>query len=161
MKKCLHCERPISNKKKFCNKKCRDNYHYNKNKVEKICPTCNKKMITTKNKTFCSLQCSYKNREKTMKICPVCKKRFKGISNRIYCSKKCSDIVNNVKKGIKYSNCVVCGGYFKNFLDESKKTCSKECAGKLIDHTKELILMRAFATTDSNLASNYFIKRSK
>lgn len=156
MKKCLHCERPIDNKKKFCNKKCRDNYHYNKNKVEKTCPTCGKKMITTKNKSYCSLECSYANRKKTFKICPVCKKRFKGYNQRIYCSRKCSDIINNEKKGIKYDKCVVCGGLFKKIPNESKKTCSADCASNLIEHTKSLILTRAFVTSDIEIAKSYF-----
>lgn len=158
MKRCIHCGKEISSRKKFCDKKCSDNYYYNNNIVDKVCPTCKKTFRSTKNKVFCSVECSSRNRTKLMKLCPVCKRRFRGTRLQIYCSSKCSKIVNANKKGIKASKCIVCGALYKKYDKNNLKTCSPECGSKLVEHTKNFILMRAFITEDISFIKNKYFK---
>lgn len=159
MNNCLYCRKTIVENRKYCSKKCADNYHYEKSYTQKKCLKCGKDFIGRKNKKYCSDNCSKGNRNKIIKVCVVCKKRFKGSSNQIYCSKSCSDVVYDKNKGVKINRCLVCGGLYRNYDNNHLKTCSPECGANLVNHTKDLILMKSFITTDVEYIKKHYIRR--
>lgn len=85
IKKCLHCDNEFKTAnwdadRKFCSKKCRDEYTNIHNRVTKKCKICDNEFSCSKAegkwRVCCSSECSEKLKEiiesKVKKICVVC-----------------------------------------------------------------------------------------
>ena len=151
MKKCLYCSNNVELNKKFCSDKCRKNYHYHKNTVEKVCPVCSKTFIGTINKKYCSSSCKLKSVKKTLKTCPICNKRFKGRWDKKYCSNVCYRLSNDKTKGYVKEECYVCGRVYKKNIRSNTITCSPACGSKVVSLVSDSILKEMFNTTDEKI----------
>lgn len=158
MKKyCKNCNKEISSNKDFCSKSCKDKYNYN-NKVElKNCIICNKQFKGKRGQKVCSDKCKLRSQKKYFKICPICHKKFKGRGNSTYCSNTCYRISNDKSKGNIIKECLVCGKLFKNRVGSSIATCGPSCSSKLLDFTKEQILIAAFGTKEISIIKKEII----
>jgi hypothetical protein len=144
--KCLNCNKELKNRKKYCSRKCKHDFIQEKNK--KICEYCKNTFITpTKNRKFCSPECSNNaNKKKSRKKiqCKYCKKIFvrtKGdirVYNPKFCSIKCCQnylkdkkigIYKKIEKKLFNKKCECCNKEFQinNYRKKTARFCSQIC----------------------------------
>lgn len=107
---------------------------------EVTCTECDKKILTTRNRRFCSDVCAESHRIRTAK-CPVCldilseKGNMKG---RGFCSDSCKQ-KNQLKRAIESGNHIPCDFCGKKFIRKgySNRFCSNDCYNNHREKEKE------------------------
>lgn len=159
MKKCLVCEKEILNNRVYCSNSCKEKYRYKNTTYNKNCIICGKEICVTKGTSVCSKECYLKSQRNKVKTCPVCKSEFNSRGNGVYCSNMCYRIANNPKRGLKISNCEVCGGTFRSLKGYEELTCSDKCSSNLfytyINRTNKCV----FGTTNKRKIKNHLKAR--
>ena len=99
----------LTNKEKYCSKKCSRYKKYYKPKpmLRKICKECKKIFFTRRSiKIFCSTKCKdayHYTGTRYKKVCRECHKLFTtGKTYQFYCSKKCYRIKKNERSKKEY-----------------------------------------------------------
>lgn len=116
-----------SNRKrsKFCSSSCRSKDTRNKNKKDKYCLVCGKKIGPGQSK-YCSEEC---RNSRYLKTCKQCGEKFKkNYKFAKYCSHKCSHEAS--KKQSQLITCKYCGNEFEG--NKNRKYCSEKCS--CLDH---------------------------
>ena len=152
---CLNCGKKYKirksekaqNKKRFCSKKCKEDYQKAQYYETKRCVICGKEFtgLKSKNRLYCSAKCSNaakgngtelkcKECGKAFRVNP-CKKDYAKFCSKVCCSAWCSKhrqgVNNSNYKGGKIAKiCKICNKtfYVNAYRKESANYCSYECA---------------------------------
>jgi hypothetical protein len=148
---CEYCGKPITQspnvrgqKKRYCNKQCRDAKRVEKDIRQKTCDWCGKQFIAGKHRAFCSTTCigfatrapdSLKNQIRT---CIICDKEYTPHTrDQQCCGTECAKVKEAETKTVDeypWFVCLHCGTLFEH--DKSNTAgmyCSRVCQGSYVE----------------------------
>lgn len=159
--KCLYCQIPIPENRKYCSDLCKERYRYENTIKEKKCSICGKTFKGSIGTKCCSDKCKLKAQKIYKKVCPICNKKFKARGNGIYCSQSCYRLANSSTKGLTMATCEVCNAQFKTLKTDLAVTsvCSDKCSTNLFSTYINRANLEVFGTTNKEEIIEIFEKR--